>query len=280
LTLAGQGARLACVRLFVFVCLAVAGLHGCAGGARERELAALSRTVTTLQTQLERNDARLVELSNQLFVLSDRLEAAQSVEAARAPVPTLQVVKLVPPERSAPVVSKSKRGRAAAPAEDEAIDVDLTGYDDPATLPIADVPPPPADRHDPAYAEAERLFQSALSAYREGKSRAALDGFAELVARFPSHRYADSAMYWMGEARLDAQDNVGAAEAFAGLCAKHPRSSKVPDALFKLGVAYERAGQAERARQAFSDLVTNFPHNALAELARRRPASVAQGGSR
>jgi tol-pal system protein YbgF len=284
LTLRARGATLGSVRplqpsLFVFLVPLVA----CASAQHDEELRTLNRAVAALQQHSALSEERLVDLGNQMFVLSDRLEGMQTVEAARVPAPTLEVVKLVPPEER----GARRRGKGAqavpvsVPYEDESIDVDLTGYDEPGALPVVDVPPPPPDRRDPSHALAERLFQAALSAYREGRADEALKAFGDLVTKFPTHRYADSAWYWMGEARFEAKAFGEAAAAFSSLLAKHPRSGKVPEALYKLGVSCERLGQAPRARQAFTDLVGNFPHNALAELARARlqnPSS--EGGTR
>ncbi len=194
-----------------------------------------------MQAQLAKQEARTEELSNQVFVLTDRVDAVR-VQSERAAVPPdLKVIRLLPePESPA---------RASSPE----------------TLQVVEVPPPPRPRLN---GNAERLFRDALAAYREGTLAVALQRFTQFRESFPEHAYADNALYWMGECRYDAKDYPGAILEWTSVVKRHPKSNKVPDALFKIGLAYEQLGEGHKARTAFRDLVAGFPKSAMADLAR------------
>jgi tol-pal system protein YbgF len=236
-----------------------------AGGQR------LLTMIDELRDQLNRQEAHIEELSNRVFVLYDRVDTAR-VEMGRASTPpTLEVVKLVPDEEAPPAVADG--------GDDAAVVIQLRDDGELEALPTREVPPPP--RNGPPERGAEEVFTQALNDYRQGQVESAYRGFAQFLARFPRHAYADNAVYWMGECRYDAREYRAAVAEFAKVLKRFPRSNKVPDALFKLGLAYERLGEREVARKAFADVVAGYPKSAFAELARAHlDALAAMGGSR
>jgi tol-pal system protein YbgF len=247
-------------------------LSACAASAQEAEVRQLRATLAELRGQLNRQEARIEELSNRVFVLYDRVDSAR-VELGRASTPpSLEVVKLVPDEAEpAPV--------PASESDEAAVVIELREDGELEALPTRDVPPPPKSERPERGAEA--VFTEALNAYRQGQVEDAYQGFARFLQRFPRHAYADNAVYWMGECRYDAKEYRAALGEFAKVLKRFPRSNKAPDALFKMGLAYERLGELDTARKAFTDVVVGYPKSALAELARTHlDALPSTGGSR
>ncbi|MBI5512008.1 MAG: tol-pal system protein YbgF [Deltaproteobacteria bacterium] len=262
----------------VSAALVILNAVACAESAEVVELRRLSSQVEAMQRVQAQYDAKMEELANRVYVLS-RPQAPPSAPAGAA-VPTppeLKVVRLVPQ-------SKNSEGddRLAASSEDArsadgpAVVIKLAGDGEPEALPVVRVPPPPRLTES---GDAAKMFDAALAAYRDGRLDAAYQRFAAFVHRFPAHAAADSAAYWMGECRFDAEEYRKAVDEFGRVLKKFPKSDKAPDALFKIGAAYERLGDAGKARDAFAAVLSTYPKSAVADLARRR-IDAADPGSR
>lgn len=129
--------------------------------------------------------------------------------------------------------------------------------------------------HDPAQPasttpHSAELFQRALKQYQAGKPARAFEDFAFFVSTYPNHPDADSALYWMGQCKFDAEAYTDAIDQYTALANGYPQSSKAPEALFKAGVAFERLKQNDKARAMFARLIAAYPQSASAELARSR----------
>ncbi len=246
----------------------------CGPSSYEQDQRRLLMSIDALRTELLRQQDRVEELSNRVFVLADRVDSAR-VEASRPEAPpALEVVRLVP---EAPTATPPP---APDPSEDG--EVVITHGDDGelAALSVTPEVPPPRTTGRKARPKAERVFREALSAYRQGEIEAAYARFAAFLEAFPRHAYADNARYWMGECRFDAKEYREAIRQFADVIKRYPRSNKVPDALWKMGLAYERLGESDMAKRAFQDVVSGYPRSALADLARSHLVALAPGGSR
>lgn len=127
------------------------------------------------------------------------------------------------------------------------------------------VPPAPA-----APLAAPELFQRALKQYQAGKPARAYEDFASFVRANPKHPDADSALYWMGQCKFDAEAYADAVGSYVQLANGYPQSSKAAEALFQAGVAFEKLQQIDKARAMFARLIAAYPHSASAELARSR----------
>lgn len=251
--------------------LVAIGTGACATSAPDQEVARLGEAVAKLQLRVTKHNSRIEELSNQVFVLSDRVDAAR-VDAERSPEPPrLKVVRLVPDPRPRTVPPSAP----AADDEGPAATIRLGDDGQPTALPIAPVAPPPNHTPSPG---AERAFRDALAAYRQAKVELAYNRFARFLREHQHHPYADNARYWMGECRYDAKEYRQAVREFAAVIEQYPRSNKVPDALLKLGLAYEKLDEQSKARRAFSDLIAGYPRSAMADLARAHLGTMAATG--
>jgi tol-pal system protein YbgF len=123
-----------------------------------------------------------------------------------------------------------------------------------------------------------RLYRSALAALRAGKHAPALAAFRRFLVRYPTHDYADNALYWIGECYYDLKEHRSAAREFRGVIERYPRGNKVPDAMLKLGFSYLAAGETATGRQVLESLRRAFPHHASSALATTRLAEVPRAG--
>ncbi len=270
------------LRLHQITFLLAGSMVACAASAQNGEMKRLADVVGRLERRIQSQGARIEELSNEVFVLSDRVDSAR-VEMNRAKnPPTLEVVKLVP-DAAPPANSESTTDAApvtdAMPSADDGSTAVIGLVDgEPVVLPAAKVRPPPA-KPNARHRGAERSFRDALAAYRQGQVEIAYKRFGHFLRDFSGHAYADNARYWMGECRFDAHEYRQSIQQFAMVLKRYPRSNKIPDTLLKIGLAYERLGQKDKAARAFRDLVAGYPRSAMADLARNHltPPAVSGG---
>jgi tol-pal system protein YbgF len=210
-------------------------VSGCATpGSQTREPEWKTPLADQAQAQ-NRLELRLEEMTRNLLVLRERVDALETVQKAREQVqsqieqPPLKVVKLEP---VAPVAAPA----AAAPVDTAASD----------------------------------LYRQAFNAYREGRFGQAILDFEEFLGGHPEHEYADNAQYWIGESYYSQGEYAQAAVEFNRVLERYPHDAKAPDALLKIGLAYEQLGQPDRARVFWERLTNQYPHSEASREAQRR----------
>jgi ABC-type branched-subunit amino acid transport system substrate-binding protein len=103
----------------------------------------------------------------------------------------------------------------------------------------------------------EALFRSALTQFREGKYGAAVQGFDQLLARYPSSPQVTGALVMKGKALYQMGENLEAARAARRLLTEHPSSLYIADAHLLLGLTYGRVG---RSLEAMSEFAAAWEH--------------------
>lgn len=130
---------------------------------------------------------------------------------------------------------------------------DLADFDAPVRVPL----------NDP-----QALYERALSDLQSGDYQGARVDFASLVARFPSHKMAGHAQYWLGETFYVQRQYKQAAQAFLAGYTTYAASKKAPDSLLKLGMTLNALGEKKTGCDAFAELNAKFP-DAPAAVAKR-----------
>lgn len=132
---------------------------------------------------------------------------------------------------------------------------------------LAAAPPP---RSAVATPEEERAYLGTFDQLKNGKYDEAIKGFAGMLEQWPQGRYADNALYWMGEAQLIKRDYAGAATSFQGVADRFPSSAKMADSLYKLGVSQFELKRSAEARSAWQRVIREFPTSNAANLAKQK----------
>jgi len=152
----------------------------------------------------------------------------------------------------------------------------------PPTTPM----PPPPPRPTTGMLQPEDIYQAAYIDFSKGAYQLAITNFREFIRRFPDHRLAGNAQYWIGEAYFSlargfadaaqadrAQDELGKAiQEFRKVVANYPRGEKTPAALYKEALALIELKQPQVAQARLQYLVDNFPQAEETPLARERLA--------
>ena len=151
------------------------------------------------------------------------------------------------------------------------VSIPLVGEGNPADLADFDAPVR-APLNDP-----QALYERALGDLQAGDYAGARVDFAALVKRFPSHKMAGHAQYWLGETFYVQRQYKQAAQAFLAGYTTYAASKKAPDSLLKLGMTLTALGEKKTGCDAFAELNAKFP-DAPAAVAKRAQIEKKRAG--
>jgi len=106
---------------------------------------------------------------------------------------------------------------------------------------------------------AEQIYQEGLDAINANNYDNAADRFTAVLTKFPDHKLASNAQYWLGEAYYGKKDYAKAAVAFAKGYEKYKDGNKGADNILKLGLSMQMLGKKDEACTAFVNLAKEFP---------------------
>jgi tol-pal system protein YbgF len=289
------------IRLTALVC-AGGFLAACGAGQErtEKQLDAMQRQMQSLNDAAEANQRRITRLQDRVDLLEDKLEA----RSLHALPPGLPVVRVQPPASAAP---RDEQPPIEITQDDldryEGRSITVDAGDDAAAAPVrrrrAPVPPPEnahladnlgvvpmpggAKKAEPVAAEPPPgddpigAYKRAYALYKSGDVGAALAGFSGFMERWPTHDYADNALYWMGECRYQRAEFAAALQLFRRVVDEHPAGNKVPDALLMVGLTQDKLGRPAEGRETLARLVALFPET---EAGRRAASRLGQAESK
>jgi len=207
-----------------------------------------------VQVRLNDLDARLTKLER---IMSNQslLDMAQHLDAVQADVRTLrgQVDEL---QNGSEAMRKQQR--------DLYTDLDRRLAERSAASAVSPAGASSASAGEqPAYAQA-------FEALKSGNYGAAIAGFKQYLASYPTSDLADNAQYWLGETYYVTRDYDNAAVTFRAVGERWPNSRKAPDALLKLGFTQYELKQYAEARATLTQVTKRFPDSEAAKLAADR----------
>ena len=130
---------------------------------------------------------------------------------------------------------------------------------------LAPVAPPPS---------ASRYFELAENDYRGGRYESAIEGFRDLIQKFPAAPDAGSAQYFIGESLYQLKKYREAIPEYQKVIDNYKSSEWLPDSYFMQGDCYQLLNQATQARTMFERVRTLFPNSPQAKLAAQRLGSM------
>ena len=112
------------------------------------------------------------------------------------------------------------------------------------------------------------LYDAAQRDLVSGRYDLAIEGFRELLQKFPTAPDAANAQFAIGEAYARSSRCVEAIPEYRKVLSDHRQSDKVPDAYFMLGTCHRTLGQLAEATQILATLIERFPSSTAAARAR------------
>jgi TolA-binding protein len=245
-----------------------------------KQLAALTARIDTLSAELTALSARTKDLAQ-------RLDATTRPAAAARPAPATSTVAAPPRVATAP--APPAQTPAAAPPAAPTPSAPTPSAQAQASPPSPGPPPAPAQRPATGTLQPEDVYQAAYIDFSKGNYTLAIPAFREFLRRYPDHKLADSAQYWIGESYLAMAHGLAnggapadrvkpeleqAVREFRKVIANYPRGDKVPTALYKEALVLVELDQVAVAQQRLQYLIENFPRAEEAPLARDRLAGL------
>jgi tol-pal system protein YbgF len=188
------------------------------------------------------------------------MRANQGISSSSAEPEVIGFVKKAAPV--AGLVDASAVIDVTTPLVGEGNPADLADFDAPVRTPLDDP---------------QALYERALSDLQAGHYSGARVDFASLVERFPSHKMAGHAQYWLGETFYVQRQYKQAAQAFLVGYTTYAASKKAPDSLLKLGMTLTALGEKKTGCDAFAELNAKFP-DAPSAVAKRAQIEKKRAG--
>lgn len=104
------------------------------------------------------------------------------------------------------------------------------------------------------------LFQKALSYGFVARNEKKIEDLTSFVAKYPKSKYADDALYELGNTYVTEKQTANAIKAYDRLVAEYKTSSYVSKALMREALIYYNAEQDDKALAKFKDVVAKFPN--------------------
>lgn len=119
-------------------------------------------------------------------------------------------------------------------------------------------------------AEIENLFEIALNDFTTGRYEIALNGFGDLIDKYPDSQQAEESYYWGAECFYVRKKYSEAAKRYKQYIKDFSNGSKICVALFKLGLIYEKKNQKKASKMVWTKLISQCPDSEEAQAAQAR----------
>jgi len=129
---------------------------------------------------------------------------------------------------------------------------------------------PPKKAARTAEPSPEDVYARGLKHTKDKEYPEATEAFSEFLAKFPKHKLADHAQYWLGEIYYAKGDWGKAIIEFDKVIKNYPDGDKVPAATLKEGFSFEKLGSAKEARVLLEQVIEKYPKSNEAEIAKKR----------
>ena len=114
------------------------------------------------------------------------------------------------------------------------------------------------------------IYRDAFKSFRSEDYNLAIAKFRRFLKEFPEHKYADNALYWIGEILYSQKKFPEAIIEFSRVAEEYKNSNKVPDALLKIGLTYINLRDFRKAEDHFQMLMDMYPFSDAAKKADAR----------
>jgi tol-pal system protein YbgF len=116
----------------------------------------------------------------------------------------------------------------------------------------------------------EFLYQQGYDAVKGGEVGKARELFSKFLERYPRHKLAANAHYWLGETYYSEKNFEQAVLEFQEVIKNFPEKDKVPAAMLKQGMAFKEMGDNKSSGYIFKKLVDEFPKSEEAKIAKEK----------
>ena len=233
----------------------IAAASGSSDAALQVRFNQMAETLRLLQGETDRLILRMQELNEKTertaadnefrfqALESGVMRANQGISSSSAEPEVIGFVK-----KAAPVAGLADAATVidvTTPLVGEGKIEDEAAFEGPARAPL----------DDPA-----ALYERGLKDLQAGDYDGSRVDFKTMVEKYPQHKMAGHAQYWLGETYYVQRQYKLAAEAFLAGYTIYADGSKAPDSLLKLGMTLTALGEKQTGCNAFAELDAKFPN--------------------
>jgi tol-pal system protein YbgF len=205
----------------------------------------LAGTLASVRERLDDNSVRVSQLGQEFSAIREGVRLL--TDQINTLVSLLQPAA-APPDGSAPPSSSPAAGGTPGGTTPAA------GALNPVTLPQS----------------ATRVFDLALGDYLTARYDSAIDGFREVVAKFPQSPDAARAQFFIGQAYNQKKECRNAIAEYQRFVDTYPNSPDRAEGLLMLGWCYNDVGQRTNTQRVYQQLLKEYPSSTSAIMARQR----------
>jgi tol-pal system protein YbgF len=125
-----------------------------------------------------------------------------------------------------------------------------------------------------ADAEEIRLYDAAMTKVRAGDFAGASTALAVFRSRYPASGYAQSALFWLGNAQYGKRDYLEAINSFRAFASAYPGDLRAPEALLAVANCQFELKDTKAARKTLDDLFKLYPNSEAALAGKERLAAI------
>lgn len=115
-------------------------------------------------------------------------------------------------------------------------------------------------------AEAEKLFQIAMSDFNAGRFDIAISSFNDLILKCPGSPIAQDCEYWISECQYAKRNFPEAEKGYLSYVKKYPQGSKMCVSLYKLGLVYEKQNKDKFKNMVWKKVIEQCPDSQEAKV--------------
>jgi len=134
------------------------------------------------------------------------------------------------------------------------------------------------DNQEAASELEQASYDRAFDLLKQSRYEEAIAAFKEFQTRYPRSSLADSAQYWIAEARYVNRAYDAALHEYSTLIQRYPKSKRLPDAMLKVGYIHFDNEQWQQARRALNAVVIRYPGTRVAVSAKMRLDQMTKTG--
>lgn len=121
--------------------------------------------------------------------------------------------------------------------------------------------------------EERRVYEEAINSFRTGDFAASATALNAALARWPASGYADSALFWLGNAQYGQRQYREAIASFRRFATNAPTHPRAPEAWLSIANCHAEMKDRPAARKALEDLIRQYPDSEAAATGRERLAA-------
>jgi tol-pal system protein YbgF len=122
--------------------------------------------------------------------------------------------------------------------------------------------------------EERRQYEDSMALLRKGEFPAAAAALIAFQKKFPQSGYAESVLFWLGNAHYGNRNFRDAITAFRAMVHMAPSNPRAPEALLSIANCQVELKDTKGARRTLDELVKTYPQSEAAQAGKERLASL------